>query len=134
MPKVKIGIVAVSRDCFPESLSVNRRKALVEAYAAKYAAKNIVAQGYARKCELQLAYAIGVAKPVSVRVDTFGTGTIPDSEIEAMLVRSFDFRPAAIIERLRLRQPIYRKTAAYGHFGREDECFPWEKLDLEFIK
>ena len=104
------------------------------AYAARYAAKNIVAQGYARKCELQLAYAIGVAKPVSVRVDTFGTGTIPDSEIEAMLVRSFDFRPAAIIERLRLRQPIYRKTAAYGHFGREDECFPWEKLDLEFIK
>ena len=104
------------------------------AYAARYAAKNIVAQGYARKCELQLAYAIGVAKPVSVRVDTFGTGTIPDSEIEAMLVRSFDFRPAAIIERLRLRQPIYRKTAAYGHFGREAECFPWEKLDLEFIK
>ena len=100
------------------------------AYAARYAAKNIVAQGYARKCELQLAYAIGVAKPVSVRVDTFGTGTIPDSEIEAMLVRSFDFRPAAIIERLRLRQPIYRKTAAYGHFN---SClFPWEDGNAKY--
>ena len=103
------------------------------AYAARYAAKNIVAQGYAKRCEIQLAYAIGVAKPVSLRVDTFGTGTMPDSELEAMLARSFDFRPAAIIRRLGLRRPIYAKTAAYGHFGREDCELPWEKTDLEFV-
>ena len=104
------------------------------AYAARYAAKNIVAQGYAKRCEIQLAYAIGVAKPVSLRVDTFGTGIMPDSELEAMLSRSFDFRPAAIIRHLGLRRPIYAKTAAYGHFGREDIDLPWEKTDLEFIK
>ena len=97
------------------------------AYAARYAAKNIVAQGYAKRCEIQLAYAIGVAKPVSVRVDTFGTGTMPDAELEKMLLASFDFRPAAIIEKLDLRRPIYKKTAAYGHFGRDDADFPWEK-------
>lgn len=104
------------------------------AYAARYAAKNIVAQGYAKKCEIQLAYAIGVANPVSVRVDTFGTGMMSDAELEAMLVRSFDFRPAAIIERLNLRRPIYRNTASYGHFGRENMGFPWERVDLKFIK
>ncbi|MBR5947986.1 MAG: methionine adenosyltransferase [Clostridia bacterium] len=102
------------------------------AYAARYAAKNIVAQGYAKRCEIQLAYAIGVAKPVSLRVDTFGTGTMPDSELEALLSRSFDFRPAALIRHLGLRRPIYAKTAAYGHFGREDCDFPWERIDLEF--
>ena len=104
------------------------------AYAARYAAKNIVAQGYAKRCEIQLAYAIGVAKPVSVRVDTFGTGTMPDAELEKMLLASFDFRPAAIIEMLDLRRPIYKKTAAYGHFGRDDADFPWEKVDLQFVK
>ncbi len=102
------------------------------AYAARYAAKNIVAQGFARRCEIQLAYAIGVAHPVSVRVDTFGTGVMPDENLEAMLVRSFDLRPAAIIERLGLRRPIYRATAAYGHFGRTDASFPWENTDLIF--
>lgn len=104
------------------------------AYAARYAAKNLVAKGFAKRCEIQLAYAIGVAKPVSLRVDTFGTGTMPDSELEAMLARSFDFRPAAIIRHLGLRRPLYAKTAAYGHFGREDCDFPWEKTDLEFIE
>lgn len=104
------------------------------AYAARYVAKNIVAQGYAKRCEIQLAYAIGVAKPVSVRVDTFGTGTMPDAELEKMLLASFDFRPAAIIEKLDLRRPIYKKTAAYGHFGRDDADFPWEKVDLQFVK
>lgn len=104
------------------------------AYAARYVAKNLVAQGYAKKCEIQIAYAIGVAKPVSVRVDTFGTGIMSDSEIEKMVMNSFDFRPAAIIEKLQLRQPIYRKTAAYGHFGRSNDGFPWEKCDLKFIK
>ena len=106
------------------------------AYAARYAAKNLVAQGYAKRCEIQLAYAIGVAKPVSVRVDTFGTGIMPDAELEEMLKRSFDFRPAAIIEHLGLRRPIYRPTAAYGHFGRtnEGDVFPWERVDLKFVK
>ena len=104
------------------------------AYAARYAAKNIVAQGHAKRCEIQLAYAIGVAKPVSVRVDTFGTGTMPDAELEKMLLASCDFRPAAIIEMLDLRRPIYKKTAAYGHFGRDDADFPWEKVDLQFVK
>ena len=104
------------------------------AYAARYIAKNIVAAGLADKCEIQLAYAIGVAKPVSVRVDTFGTGTMPDAELEKMLLASFDFRPAAIIEKLDLRRPIYKKTAAYGHFGRDDADFPWEKVDLQFVK
>lgn len=104
------------------------------AYAARYAAKNIVAKGYAKQCEVHLAYAIGVAKPVSLRVDTFGTGIMPDSELGALLSRSFDFRPAAIIRSLGLRRPIYAKTATYGHFGREDCNLPWEKTDLEFIR
>lgn len=100
------------------------------AYAARYVAKNIVAAGLADRCEIQLAYAIGVAKPVSVRVDTFGTGKISDAEIAERAVKAFDFRPAAIIEQLHLRQPIYRQTAAYGHFGRSDIDLPWERLDL----
>ncbi len=100
------------------------------AYAARYAAKNIVAQGLAKRCEIQLAYAIGVAHPVSVRVDTFGTGIMPDEQIENLLINSLDLRPAAIIERLDLRRPIYRATAAYGHFGRTDISLPWEELNL----
>ncbi len=99
------------------------------AYAARHVAKNIVAAGLARKCEIQLAYAIGVAKPVSVFVDTFGTGVIPDKEIEELVVRNFDLRPAGIIKALNLRRPIYKQTAAYGHFGRDDLDVPWEKLD-----
>lgn len=104
------------------------------AYAARYIAKNLVAQGFAAKCEIQLAYAIGVANPVSVRVDTFGTGKMPDTQLEDMVLRSFDLRPAAIIDRLGLRRPIYRQTASYGHFGRNDAELPWERIDLKFIE
>ena len=100
------------------------------AYAARYAAKNIVAAGLARRCEIQIAYAIGVAEPVSVYIDTKGTGIIPDDEIQQKLLRCFDFRPEAIIERLELRRPIYGKTAAYGHFGRTDIDIPWEHTDM----
>ncbi|MBQ1893619.1 MAG: methionine adenosyltransferase [Clostridia bacterium] len=103
------------------------------AYACRYVAKNLVAAGYCRRVEIQVAYAIGVAKPVSVRVDTQGTGRLPDGELEEMVLRSFDFRPAAIIKRFDLRRPIYRPTAAYGHFGRTDIDLPWERTDLEFI-
>ena len=99
------------------------------AYAARYVAKNIVAAGLADKCEIQLAYAIGVAKPVSILIDTFGTEKIPVAEIEERVNKVFDLRPAAIIENLGLRNPIYRKTSAYGHFGRTDVEFPWEKCD-----
>ena len=98
-------------------------------YAARHAAKNVVAAGLADKCEIQLAYAIGVAKPVSIMVDTFGTGKLPDEEIAEIVDKNFDFRPAAIIKNLDLRRPIYRKTAAYGHFGRTDIELPWERLD-----
>ena len=98
-------------------------------YAARYAAKNVVAAGLARKCEIQLAYAIGVAKPVSIMVDTFGTGVKSDEEIAEIVGKHFDFRPAAIIRDLDLRRPIYRQTAAYGHFGRTDIDLPWERLD-----
>ena len=98
-------------------------------YAARYAAKNVVAAGLADRCEIQLAYAIGVAKPVSIMVDTFGTGKLDDEEIAKIVEKNFDFRPAAIIRDLDLRRPIYRKTAAYGHFGRTDVELPWEKLD-----
>ena len=101
-------------------------------YACRFAAKNIVANGFAKKCEIQVAYAIGVARPVSVRVDTFGTGVMPDEQLEKLLLASFDFRPAAIIERFDLRRPIYRATAAYGHFGRTDVDLPWERTDLVF--
>ena len=99
------------------------------AYAARHAAKNVVAAGLADRCEIQLAYAIGVAKPVSVMVDTFGTGKINDAELAAKVASVFDFRPAAIIERLDLKKPIYAQTAAYGHFGRNDLDLTWEKLD-----
>ena len=102
------------------------------AYACRYVAKNLVAKGYCRRCEIQVAYAIGVAKPVSVRVDTFGTGRLPDKELEELIKRSFDFRPAAIIEKFDLRRPIYKPTAAYGHFGRTDVDLPWERTDLVF--
>ena len=99
------------------------------AYAARYVAKNIVAAGLASKCEVQLAYAIGVAKPVSVMVDTFGTGTIGDDKISEIVNKVFDLRPAAIIDTLGLRAPIYRQLAAYGHIGREDLGVQWEKTD-----
>jgi S-adenosylmethionine synthetase len=99
------------------------------AYIARYAAKHVVAAGLAKQCEIQLAYAIGVACPVSVRVDTFGTGIVDDERIAQAVQKVFDFRPAAIIETLGLRKPIYRQTAAYGHFGRHDLDLPWERLD-----
>ena len=99
------------------------------AYAARYAAKNVVAAGLAKRCEIQIAYAIGVAKPVSVLVDTFGTGKIADEAIANLVETVFDLRPAAIIRDLNLRRPIYRQVAAYGHFGRDDLDLPWEKLD-----
>ncbi|MBQ4348822.1 MAG: methionine adenosyltransferase [Clostridia bacterium] len=99
------------------------------AYAARYVAKNVVAAGLASKCEVQLAYAIGVAKPVSVMVDTFGTGKIGDDKISEIVNKVFDLRPAAIIDTLKLRAPIYRQLAAYGHVGREDLDVQWEKTD-----
>ncbi len=99
------------------------------AYLTRYMAKNVVASGIAEKCEVQLAYAIGVAQPVSVHATSFGTGKIDDLKLSEILKDHFDCRPAAIIETLDLRKPIYRKTAAYGHFGREDEGFLWEKTD-----
>jgi S-adenosylmethionine synthetase len=105
------------------------------AYAARYAAKNLVAAGLADKCEIQLSYAIGVAQPTSVRVDTFGTGKLSDERITEILRENFDFRPAGIIKMLDLRRPIYKQTAAYGHFGRDDINLPWEKLDkVELLK
>lgn len=99
------------------------------AYAARYVAKNVVAAGLADKCELQLAYAIGVAQPVSILVDTFGTNKIDETKIEELVRKHFDLRPAAIIKNLDLRRPIYRQVAAYGHFGRTDIDLPWEKTD-----
>ena len=103
-------------------------------YAARYAAKNIVAAGLAKKCEIQLAYAIGVAKPVSVLVDTFGTNQVPEETIYQAISNHMDFRPSAIIQRFDLRRPIYKQTAAYGHFGREDLNLPWEKIDWPISK
>jgi S-adenosylmethionine synthetase len=99
-------------------------------YMARYIAKNIVAAGIASRCEIQLAYAIGVPEPVSVFVDTFGTGKIADSEISKLIVKNFDMTPKGIITKLDLRKPIYKKTAAYGHFGRNEEGFTWEKTDM----
>ena len=99
------------------------------AYMARFIAKNLVAAGLARKCQIELAYAIGVAQPVSVLVDSFGTGRVPDAELSALVRRCFDLRPAAIIERLDLRRPIYQPIAAYGHFGRPDLDLPWERID-----
>jgi len=100
------------------------------AYAARYIAKNIVASGLATKCEVQLAYAIGVAEPTGVFVDTFGTNTIPEDKIVVLVRKYFPLKPKDILDRLNLRRPIYRKTAAYGHFGRNDPDFTWEKTDL----
>ena len=99
------------------------------AYAARYVAKNIVAAGLADKCEIQLSYAIGVAHPTSIMVDTFGTGKLSDERLTEIIRENFDLRPAGIIKMLDLRRPIYRQTAAYGHFGRHDLDLPWEKLD-----
>ncbi len=99
-------------------------------YMARYIAKNIIAAGIASKCEIQLAYAIGVPEPVSVFVDTFGTGKIGDSEIAKLIQKNFDMTPKAIIDKLNLRRPIYKKTAAYGHFGRTEPEFTWEKTDM----
>lgn len=103
------------------------------AYAARYVAKNVVAAGLARRCEVQLAYAIGVARPVSIRVQTFGTGVVSDELIIELINRHFDLRPAGIIKSLDLRRPIYKQTAAYGHFGRPDLDLPWERLDKAAI-
>ena len=99
------------------------------AYAARYVAKNIVAAGLADKCEIQLSYAIGVAQPTSIMVDTFGTGKIEDDKLVDIIREDFDLRPAAIIKMLNLRRPIYQQTAAYGHFGRTDIELPWERID-----
>lgn len=98
-------------------------------YAARYVAKNIVAAGLANKCEIQLSYAIGVAHPTSVMVDTFGTGKVSDTRLVEIIRENFDLRPAGIIKMLDLRRPIYKQTAAYGHFGRTDIDLPWEQLE-----
>jgi S-adenosylmethionine synthetase len=103
------------------------------AYAARYIAKNVVAAGLAEKCEVQLAYAIGVAEPTGIYVDTFGTNKIPEDQIIALIRKHFPVKPRAIIEELNLRRPIYRKTASYGHFGRNDPDFTWEKTDKASI-
>ncbi len=103
------------------------------AYAARWAAKNVVAAGLADRCEIQVAYAIGVAHPLSVNVETFGTGTIPDERIAELILQFFDLRPGAIIRDLKLRRPIYRQVAAYGHFGRDDLDLPWEKTDKALL-
>ncbi|HEY8656596.1 MAG TPA: methionine adenosyltransferase [Candidatus Limnocylindria bacterium] len=100
------------------------------AYAARYVAKNVVAAGLARRCQIQIAYVIGVAKPVSLNVETFGTGTVGDEVLRRLIDEHFDFRPQEIIERFALRRPIYLQTAAYGHFGRPDLDLPWERTDL----
>jgi S-adenosylmethionine synthetase len=99
-------------------------------YAARHVAKNLVAADLAEKCEIQIAYAIGVAEPVSVMIDTMGTGTVSDSDLVALVRKHFDLRPKAIMERLKLRRPIYRRTASYGHFGRPEPEFTWEQLDM----
>jgi S-adenosylmethionine synthetase len=99
------------------------------AYAARWVAKNVVAAGLADRFEVEIAYGIGIARPISFSVESFGTGAIPDADIQALIERHFDLRPASIIAALDLRQPIYRQTAAYGHFGREDLDLPWERTD-----
>ena len=99
------------------------------AYAGRYVAKNIVAAGLANRCEIQISYAIGVAEPTSISVDTFGTGKLPDSEIVRLVREHFDLRPKGLIDMLDLKRPIYQPTAAYGHFGRELDNFTWEKTD-----
>ena len=99
------------------------------AYMARYVAKNVVAAGLARRCEIQLAYAIGVARPLAINVETYGTASVPEATLADVIERTFDLRPGAIIRDLQLRRPIYRQTAAYGHFGRDDLDLPWERLD-----
>ncbi len=101
------------------------------AYMARYIAKNLVAAGLAKRCQIEIAYAIGVARPVSVLVDTFGTGALPDEALAEIVTSRFDMRPASIIRKLDLLRPIYKKTAAYGHFGRTDVDLPWERLDMK---
>jgi len=100
------------------------------AYAVRHIAKNVVAAGLADECMIQVAYAIGVAEPVSLNVNTYGTGKLPDGRLAKIILKEVDLSPAGIIKRLNLRRPIYRRTAAYGHFGRSDRHFPWEQLDL----
>ncbi len=100
------------------------------AYMARYVAKNVVAAGLADRCEIQLSYAIGVAKPISVHVDTFGTGKLSDDKISQIITKVFDLRPASMVDRLKLKRPIYRKTTNYGHFGRADPDFSWERTDM----
>jgi S-adenosylmethionine synthetase len=100
------------------------------AYAARYVAKNLVAAGYAKKCEIEIAYAIGVAEPVSIYVDTFDTGVIDDEKIAKIVMKNFDLRPDAIIDKLNLRRPIFKQTASYGHFGRTDLNLTWEQTDM----
>ena len=107
----------------------SKRISSTAAYAARYVAKNIVAAGLARKCEIQVAYAIGVARPVSVLVDTFGTGKIGEDKIAKLVEKHFDLRPKGIIQSLDMLRPIYGKTAAYGHFGRDEPEFTWEAPD-----
>lgn len=102
------------------------------AYMTRYAAKNVVKAGFADKCEIQVAYAIGVKDPVSLHVSTFGTGKISDEKLEKIILKNFDFTPAGMIKTLNLRRPIYKKTACYGHFGREEKEFTWEKTDVKF--
>ncbi|WP_042275271.1 methionine adenosyltransferase domain-containing protein, partial [[Clostridium] dakarense] len=105
------------------------------AYAARYVAKNIVAAGLADKCEIELAYAIGVARPLSIFIDTFGTGKVSEEILVKLVEKNFDLRPGAIIRDLDLRQPIFKSTAAYGHFGRTDIDLPWERTDkAELLK
>ena len=111
----------------PTGIAVRQFVTLDGYYMARYVCKNVVAAGLADEMELQIAYAIGVAHPVSVFVDTFGTGKLPDDEIANIVRKEFDLRPAAIIKKLNLRRPLYAETAAYGHFGREG--FPWEETD-----
>ncbi|MEC7389533.1 MAG: methionine adenosyltransferase domain-containing protein, partial [Pseudomonadota bacterium] len=105
------------------------------AYAGRYVAKNIVASGLAEKCEIQISYAIGVSEPTSISIDTYNTGKLEDSVIANIVKEEFDLRPRGLIEMLDLKRPIYRKTAAYGHFGRDDIDLPWEKTDkLDVLK
>ena len=99
------------------------------AYAARWVAKNVVAAGLADRFEVEVAYGIGIARPISLQVESFGTGRLPDEKIQAIIERQFDLRPAAIIDALDLRRPIYRQTASYGHFGRPDLDLPWERTD-----
>ena len=99
------------------------------AYAGRYVAKNIVASGLAEKCEIQVSYAIGVAEPTSISVNTFGTSTLKEEKISSLIREHFDLRPKQLIEMLDLKRPIYQSTAAYGHFGREEDAFTWEKTD-----